>query len=180
VKRSTFQWPAEARATVCTLWIEGRLSAVEIAAAVATAHGFEATKSAVVGIAFRAGLAFKGRPANRPSDPAGRMARRPAQRREQRARQPKPAPAPKAIPAPKPAPVLPAAALPSLGIPFAGVRDGQCRYIADDPKAWPVTCCGHPTASGSPWCEGHRAVCTVPIGARASVWIPSFRFRRAA
>ncbi|AMB45079.1 hypothetical protein [Methylobacterium sp. AMS5] len=31
MKRATFQWPAEAKATVCALWIEGRLSAVEIA-----------------------------------------------------------------------------------------------------------------------------------------------------
>lgn len=179
MKRATFQWPQDAKAIVCALWVEGRMTATEIAAAVSAAHGFDATKSSVVGIAFRAGLAFKGRPANRPADSAGRTARRTAQRREQRARQAKPAPAPKAAPKPKPAPALPAPVPASLMIPFTEIRDGLCRYIADDPRAGPATCCGHPTASGSPWCEGHRRICTAPTG-RVNAWVPPFRFRRAA
>ncbi|SFL00264.1 GcrA family cell cycle regulator [Methylorubrum salsuginis] len=176
--RTVVRWPDAAKARVAQLWLAREMPACQIAAVISAEHGIAATKSAVIGIAHRAGLSYKGRLATSPIQPR-RIGPPPKRVRKPRPRAdaaPKPAPAPR----PRPAPALPAPVPMSLRIPLVEIKDGSCRFIADDPKAAPATCCGHPTASGSPWCDGHRAVCTVPTGARASAWIPSFRTRRAA
>lgn len=175
--RTVVRWPDAAKARVAQLWLAREMPACQIAAIVAAEHGITVTKSAVIGIAHRAGLSFKGRLSTSPIHPrrVGPPTPRVRKPRPRREAAPKPAPAPR----PRPAPALPAPIPVSLEILFTEIRDGQCRHIEGDPKRGPATCCGHPTSPGSPWCEGHRRVCTVPTG-QVNAWVPPFRFRRAA
>ncbi|WP_311409738.1 GcrA family cell cycle regulator [Methylorubrum extorquens] len=171
------RWPAEAKARVSELWLGRQMPAVEIAGAIAAEFGIPASKSAVIGIAFRAGLSFQGRLAASPirprrvGPPAPRVRKpRPARPRAEAApKPPKPAPIPKRVP---PGPVgIPE----SLQVSIVEIREGQCKYMAGDPRDPLSSCCGHPTASGSPWCPGHRAVCTTPSTGRIGGFMPSFR-----
>lgn len=170
------------------------MRASEIAGVIAEEYGVSASKSAVIGIAYRAGLANAGwkRPAAASASRIARNARQNEARRAAReglppkpprppkAAQPKAAPKPKAPPRPR-IEAASATGLPvSLQIPLTDVRDGQCRYIADDPKGGQATCCGHPAVSGSPWCEAHRAICVSGTAPRPSAFIPYSRLRRAA
>ena len=175
--RATVRWPAEAKARVAELWLGRQMPACQIAAAIASEFGIATTKSSVIGVAHRAGLSFKGRLSTSPIHPRriGPPAPRVRKPRPRREAAPKPAPAPR----PRPAPALPAAIPVSLEILFTEIRDGQCRHIEGDPKRGPATCCGHPVSPGSPWCAGHRAICTKP-GDRVNTWVPPLRPRRAA
>ncbi len=186
-------WPQAARDRVTSIWKTGEKTSTEIAAIITSEFGFPASKSSVIGIAFRAGLAFKGRQikaCTRAVDRAAGRARQEAAREASRKRR-EAAKAAKAaglvVTAPKPkAPPRPVAArspevVESLRIPLVDVREGQCRFIACDPRMEAATCCGHPTTHASPWCEGHRAICTVrPGGKSSSVWVPRHIYRRAA
>ncbi|MGU3543556.1 GcrA family cell cycle regulator, partial [Methylobacterium sp. A52T] len=78
------------------------------------------------------------------------------------------------VPPPRPR-VAPTGVPESLRILLTDVRDGACRYIADDPRAGPATCCGHPTMPGSSWCPGHRAICSAPAQRPVSVWVSGRR-----
>lgn len=190
--RQTFQWPPAARERIRELWLAGSMSASQMAAICEAEHGFTVTKSAVIGVAYRLGLAFQGRKAiATPEDLAARRdrqaeARRAAKERRERLAAAKPPKLPaakgaRAVKRPRrPVPAIPAALPSSLRIPLVEAREGQCRFIADDPRAGPVTCCGHPAVSGSAWCEPHRALCTSRAGAVSTAWIPRHIFRRAA
>ena len=122
--------------------------------------------------------AREGRPAPAWAFPgANRPAQRPASA-PKKASAPKPRAVPVAKPVvavPRPAPqprrVVPSAP-PSLLIPLTAAPIGVCRYIADDPKAFPALICGHPVYPGSAWCPEHRRICTVPQQPRVSAWIP--------
>lgn len=63
----------------------------------------------------------------------------------------------------------------SVGIPLTQIGESACRYIADDPPAGPVTCCGHPSMSGWVWCAWHHAICTVRTSRPVSLWQPANR-----
>ncbi len=185
--RKTVQWPAAAKARVAEMWLSRTRSASEIAAIISQEYGLPASKSAIVGVAFRAGLSFQGRKAvATPESLAARRdrqaeARRAAkERRERRAAAKAPKPAPALKPPRRPVPAIPAALPSSIRIPFVDVREGECRYIADDPSGGQATCCGHATAQGSPWCPAHRAICVSGTVAKPSAWIPYSRLRRAA
>lgn len=177
--RQTVRWPAEAKARVSELWLGRQMPAVEIAGAIAQEFGIVATKSAVIGIAFRAGLSFQGRLTASPIRPR-RVGPAPPRVRKPRPARPRVEAAPKP---PKPAPIPKAPATPagipeSLRVSIVAVRDGACRFIAGDPREPGATCCGHPTASGSPWCEGHHAPCVTRSTGRTAP-LP-FIFRRVA
>ncbi|GJE52707.1 hypothetical protein GOFOIKOB_5781 [Methylobacterium tardum] len=176
-------WKPKHRELVLTMWPTGCGSA-RIIEALAAEHGIHVSKSAVVGIAFRAGLAFCGA-RKKPPPPRGprppRVAMTPEQRAEREraraARRRERAAADAGRPVPPPRPRVAAAGVPeSLRIPIWEIRDGACRYIADDPREG-GTCCGHQTFPGSPWCEGHRAECVAQPGRQVSTWV---RFRRVA
>lgn len=164
------RWTPEAKGRVCALYGEGKLSGAAIAAVIRFEYGIEATKSAVIGVAFRAGLKAR--------DNLQAVARRSAARvKSTRAARPRPRPVAKVAAAPKPKPAPMSAVAPvSLRIPIWEARDGQCKYIADDPKGGSATYRGHHAQHGSPWCPGHHKHCTVPERTRAFAWIP----RRAA
>ena len=185
-------WPQAARDRVTSIWVTGEKTGAEIAAIITSEFGFPASKSSVIGIAFRAGLAFKGRqikPCTRAVDRAAGRARQQAAREASRKRREaaKAATAdglsvtpPKAKAPPRPV-AMRTEPVASLRIPLTEIREGQCRFIADDPSAAPATCCGHVTANASPWCEAHRAICTVRTGGKSSsTWVPRHIFRRAA
>ncbi|QDI79010.1 hypothetical protein E8E01_00370 [Methylorubrum populi] len=174
--RQTVRWPAEAKARVTELWLGRQMPAVEIAGAVAQEFGIAASKSAVIGIAFRAGLSFQGRLTASPIRPR-RVGPAPPRVRKPRPARPRVEAAPKP---PKPAPIPKAPAGPvgipeSLRVSIVAVRDGACRFIAGDPREPGATCCGHPTVSGGPWCAGHHAICTTPSTGRGGGFMPSFR-----
>ncbi len=173
-------WDPAHKKIVTDLWPTGCGSA-RIIEALAEA-GKAAGKSAVIGVAFRAGLAFQGahysrtiqkasraqRPRLTPEERADRERARDAKRRARAA-------AGRPVPPPRPR-VAPAGVPVSLGIRIWEIRDGQCRYIADDPiKAAPATCCGHAVVPGSSWCPGHRAICSAPAAKPVSVWVPHRR-----
>jgi GcrA cell cycle regulator len=83
--------------------------------------------------------------------------------RRQRATSPRPRP-----PAPRPEQVsITCDEPPSLAIPIAETREGQCRWIASEPTA-ECTCCGHKTRRGSSYCEFHHARCWAPAPKRQS------------
>ena len=47
----------------------------------------------------------------------------------------------------------------SLRVPLWEIRDGMCKFIADDPLV-DATMCGHQVVEpGGAWCPGHHAVC---------------------
>ena len=47
----------------------------------------------------------------------------------------------------------------SLRVPLWEIRDGMCKFIADDPLV-DATMCGHQVvAPGVAWCPGHHAIC---------------------
>lgn len=182
-------WPAAAKERVCQLWLSRTMPASAIALAIAAEFGVVASKSAVIGVAYRSGLAEQGwkRPSGEsPAARARRKAKQAATRAAARAAlPPKPpkapaAPKPKAPPRPRIEAAPPSVLPQSLAIPLVAIRDAQCRYIADDPARGLATCCGHPCASGSPWCPAHRAICVSGTVARPSAWIPYSRLRRAA
>lgn len=191
--RQLAPWTPAAKDRVRSLWVAGKMTGAEIAGVAAAEFGFPASKSAVIGIAFRSGLAFKGRPVKactRAVDRAAGRARQEAAREASRRRRAD-AKAAREAGVAKPtvrakAPTRPVMARPSavsqsLRIPLVEAREGECRFIADDPRDGSATCCGHPCASGSPWCEPHRALCTVrPGGKPSSVWVPRHLYRRAA
>lgn len=170
-------WDPAHRVLVLEMWPTGCGSSA-IIAALAEA-GKTAGKSAVIGIAFRAGLAFQGahysdagranakakKPTLTPHERAERERARDAKRRARAA-----AAAGRPVPPPRPR-VAPEGVPVTLGILLTDVRDGQCRYIADDPRAGPATCCGHATVPGSSWCPGHRAICSAPAAKPVSVWV---------
>lgn len=177
------KWTPEARAFVLALW-ETHLSASQIAERVAAEHYLTVTKSSVIGIAFRAGKAFSG-PRSSARLAAARAARaaklavpksEEALRRDRERKAAKaiakPAPAPRPTPAQRPA--IPAGIPVSLGVPLVEIREGGCRFIADDPRAG-GTCCGHTTQHGSPYCAAHHALCTVPVRRSVSLWQPAHR-----
>lgn len=182
-------WSPAARERVCQLWLSRTMPASQIAGVIAAEYGIAASKSAVIGIAYRSGLAEQGwrRPSGTsPAARARKNAKQAATRAARAAALPPKPPKPKAAPKPvaPPRPRIEAAAasgLPtSLGIPIVEIRDGACRFIADDPRGGGATCCGHATASGSPWCEAHRAICVTGIAPRPSAFIPYARLRSAA
>ncbi|KQP92958.1 GcrA family cell cycle regulator [Methylobacterium sp. Leaf117] len=181
------------------LWLKHH-SGTEIAVALSKEHDMKLTKNSIICKMHRLGMSGKGgtrqsicRPppvrrkdmtpsaleALRERERITRAQRRganpvPAARRERPAPAPRPAPAVPARPAPV-APPRPVGILPSLDIPLTALREGMCRFIAVDPlDVVPAPCCGHPTAEGSSWYEGHRRICTVPT--RPAAFIP----RRAA
>lgn len=169
-------WTPQAKAAVCTLWTERNLSARQICDEIFKEYGIAPSRSSVIGIAHRAGLSFQGRLTESPIRPrrvgplAPRVRKpRPARPRAEAApKPPKPAPAPKA-------PAAPVGIPESRQVSIVEIREGQCKYMAGDPRDPSSSCCGHPTASGSPWCPGHHAVCTTPSTARVGGFIPSFR-----
>jgi hypothetical protein len=175
------RWTLEAKADLYALWKAGTCAS-EISDRLAETHRVVASRNAVIGVAFRAGLAFQG-PRSPESLAAARLARRAArpartedQRRRDRERKAaakaaRPAPTPR----PRPEPARPAEIPVSLRIPLMAIRDGSCRFIADDPRAGPATCCGHPSMSGSAWCSGHHALCTIVVRKAASIWMPAER-----
>lgn len=176
------KWTSEARALVLALWDTQKLSGAQIADRVAAEHGLVVTKSAVIGVAFRAGRSFSGPRstaclAAARAARAARVGRTDEQRRKDRERKAakalsKPAPAPRPTPTPRPA--IPAEAPASLQIPLVQIREGACRFIADDPRAG-GTCCGHEAQHGSPYCAAHHALCTVPVRRAVSLWMPAHR-----
>ncbi|QGY03187.1 hypothetical protein MMSR116_15815 [Methylobacterium mesophilicum SR1.6/6] len=172
-------WDPAHKARALELWPTG-CGTPAIRAVLLSEFGVEKSKNAIILIAFRAGLAFQGaRHRKAPSKPsrviltpeerAERERARAARRRERSA-----VAAGRPVPPPRPR-VQPAGVLVSLGILLTDVRDGQCRYIADDPRAGPATCCGHTTVPGSPWCPGHWLICTAPAQRPVSLWVPGFR-----
>lgn len=175
------RWTPEARALVLHLW-DGHLSGSQIADRVGAEHGLVVTKSAVIGVAFRAGKSFSGPRstaclAAARAARAARVGRTDEQRRKDRERKAakalaKPTAAPRPTPTQRPA--IPAEAPLSLGIPLVQVREGACKFIADDPRAG-GTCCGHAAQSGSPYCPAHTALCTVPVRRPVSMWMPGNR-----
>ncbi|WP_203155305.1 GcrA family cell cycle regulator [Methylobacterium aquaticum] len=174
---------------MCELWLSRTMPASAIAGVIAEEYGVVASKSAVIGIAFRAGLAEQGwkrPPGQSPAARARKNAKQSAARAAARAalppKPPKPPAAPKPVAPPRPAiEAAPDRGLPvSLRIPLVGIRDGMCRFIADDPAGGGATCCGHATAQGSPWCPSHRALCVSGTAPRPSAWIPYSRMKRAA
>lgn len=168
--RAVVRWTPAAKAQVCALYAEGRMSCTEIAALIRVEHGLQVSKSAVIGVAFRAGL----------SDRATQEARaRVSRPKEARAATRRPRPVSKSAPAPKPKPAPVSAAIPvSLRIAVWEIRDGMCRFIAGDPKGGAATYCGHGIQHGSAWCPGHRKLCTVPSRRPVHVWL--LEHRRAA
>lgn len=202
MSRAVVRWTPAARARVLDLYGRPGESGSTIAHALATEFGLTVSPSAVIGIAFRGAVAERrvklspeerlvrsrdrkraARAAAREGRPAPAWAVSPAKAprkdpapRKPRAPRPlkvaKIAPAPRLAAAPKP--VLVPAALPlSLRIPLIAAPIGVCRFIADDPRQGPALVCGHATADGSPWCPGHRAICTQPAG--RPVWVPGLR-----
>jgi hypothetical protein len=172
-------WDPAHKRIVTDLWVTGCGSARIIEALAAV--GKVATKNAVVCQAYRAGLAFQGartkppapRPARVPMTPEERAERERARAARRRARDA--AAAGRPVPPPRPR-VQPVGVPVSLGIRIWEIRDGQCRFIADDPiKAAPATCCGHAVVPGSSWCQGHRAICSAPAQRPVSVWVPGRR-----
>ncbi|SFM84741.1 GcrA family cell cycle regulator [Methylobacterium pseudosasicola] len=198
--RVVIKWTEAAKSRVCALYEEGRLSGTEIAALIRAEHGLQVSKSAVIGIAFRAGLSDPGgelgpylsaaravldaRPGN-PIPHEERLRRRRearsriayARAKPVRASKPRARPVAKAAAAPKPKPAkavevgIPA----SLRVAIWEIRDGQCRYIADDPKGGAATYCGHVAQHGAVWCPGHFRMCTVPSRRPVNAWIPEHR-----
>ncbi|KQO66594.1 MULTISPECIES: GcrA family cell cycle regulator [Methylobacterium] len=178
------KWTPEAKNFVLTLCDTQKLSGSQIADRLAAEHDLVVTKSAVIGVAFRAGRSFSGPRstaclAAARAARAARVGRTDEQRRRDRERKaakaatavPKPASAPKQTPRP----AIPAGIPTSLRIPLTQIGEAQCRFIADDPLAGPATCCGHATQHGSPWCPGHYALCTVPVRKAVSLWQPEHR-----
>ena len=53
-------WSPAARERVCTLWLSRTMPASQIASVIAEEYGVVASKSAVIGIAYRSGLAEQG------------------------------------------------------------------------------------------------------------------------
>lgn len=171
-------WDPAHRQIVLDMWPTGCGSA-RIIEALAQA-GKSTNKNAVIGIAFRANLAFQGahysdagrakakKPSLTPEERAERERARDAKRRARAA-----SAAGRPVPPPRPR-VQPADVPVSLGVPIWEIRDGGCRFIADDPKAG-GTCCGHQTVPGSSWCPGHRAICAAPAQRPVSVWVPGQR-----
>jgi hypothetical protein len=182
-------WSPAARERVCQLWLSREMPASAIASVIAEEYGVVASKSAIIGIAYRSGLAEQGwkrpsgtSPAARARKNAAQAATRAAARAALPPKPPKPPAAPKPLARPRPAiaAASPSGLPQSLGIPLTAIRDGQCKFIADDPAGGGATCCGHATASGSPWCPAHRALCVTGTVAKPSVFIPFARMRRAA
>jgi len=175
-------WDPVHRELALTLWKTGCGSARIIEALAAA--GKPTTKNAVVCVAYRAGLAFQGarqvtrpqvaKPARVPLTPEERAERERARAARRRERDAAAAGRPVTPPRPR---VQPAGVPVSLAVLLTDVRDGQCRYIADDPRAGPATCCGHQVMPGSSWCPGHRAICAAPAQRPASTFV---RFRRVA
>lgn len=84
------------------------------------------------------------------------------------ARRQRPAPPRPRPPAARPEPVsITHDEPPSLAIPIAEIRDGQCRWIAGEPTS-ECTCCGHKTQRGSSYCEFHHARCWTQAPKRQS------------
>ncbi len=187
-------WSPAARERVCALWLSRTMPASAIAGIIASEFGVSASKSAVIGIAYRAGLANAGwkRPGAASASRIARNARQNEARRAARKGLPPKPPRPPKAAKPPAAPKSPAPPRPrieaastmglpqSLRIPLVEIRDGQCRFIADDPAGGGATCCGHATAQGSAWCPAHRAICVSGTTARPSAFIPYARLRRAA
>ncbi|MBE7197159.1 MAG: hypothetical protein INR70_05065 [Parafilimonas terrae] len=172
-------WDPAHRQIVTDLWVTGCGSARIIEALAAV--GKVATKNAVICQAYRAGLAFQGartkppapRPARVPLTPEERAERERARAARRRARD---AAAPgRPVPPPRPR-IERTSAPPSLRIPFWQTSDGECRYIADDPKR-DSTCCGHPIFPGSRYCPAHHAECVQTERRPAPVFVP---YRRIA
>lgn len=179
-------WPPAARARVEEMWTARTRSATQIAVVIASEFGMIVSKSAVIGVANRAGLAGLGWRFQRGKGSGeGRSAyndRRRGALAAARAGKPAPPKASKieAPTRPKVARSVPAGIPKSLRIPLVETREGQCKFIADDPSMGAATCCGHTTPAGSPWCEGHRRLCMVGKVKAPSVFIPFSRIRRAA
>ncbi|SDM56901.1 GcrA cell cycle regulator [Methylobacterium phyllostachyos] len=170
-------WLPAHRALVLEMWPTGCGTPVIRAALLDL--GIEKSKSSIISIAFRAGLAFQGaRHRKAPSQPK-RIPMTPEERAEKeraraaRRRERSAVAAGRPVPPPRPR-VQPADVPVSLGVPIWEIRDGGCRFIADDPKAG-GTCCGHQTVPGSSWCPGHRAICAAPAQRPVSVWVPGQR-----
>lgn len=198
--RVVIKWTEAARSHVCALYAEGRMSGTEIAAVIRAEHGLQVSKSAVIGVAFRAGLSDPGgdlgpsltaaravldaRPGNAIAHEERLRRRREARSRIASARvkpvrtsKPWARPVAKAaaVPKPKPFPEVAATGPVSLRIPIWEIRDGECRFIADDPKGGGGTYCGNVCRHWSKWCSWHHAVCTVPSRRPVHVWIPEHR-----
>lgn len=182
------RWSPAARARVIQLWPTA-IGGTAIAEIIHAEHGIVVSKSAIIGIAFRAGLAHKGRrpAASLAASAAVKAARRrgPPMTPEERAEKDRlraaknraKAKAAAATAPRRPVPVQDVGIPVSMRVSIVELREGSCRFIDGDPKAGPATYCGHPRASGSAWCEGHRRLCTTPASRPVSVWMPS---RRAA
>lgn len=176
------KWTPAAKDFVLRLWDTQKLSGSQIADRLAAEHGLTVSKSAVIGVAFRAGRSFSGPRstaclAAARAARAARVGRTDEQRRRDRERKAtkslaKPATAPRPTPTPRPA--IPAEAPVSLRIPLVETREGVCKFIADDPRAG-GTCCGHAAQHGSPYCAAHHALCTVPVRRPVSMWMPAHR-----
>ncbi len=187
-ERVVVKWTPAAKAMVYLLW-EQDFSGTEIAERIVAEHGLAVTKSSVIGVAFRAGMA--GRAPRSEKSKAAASAQPAMSREERRARNRdrKAAKAaerrggtaprtPRPVQAPRPVAVArtePAGIAPSLRIPLTAIRDGECRFIAGDPVHGDGTCCGHPVRLGSRWCAEHHALSTVPVRWAVSVWMPEHR-----
>ncbi|WP_162248637.1 GcrA family cell cycle regulator [Methylobacterium sp. Leaf94] len=165
--------PPETLDRMKAAWLAG--TTAEAIAADVAAEGHLMTASAVIGRMRRAGLTFMG-PRSNWRAPIKPRVRKP---RPKKAAAPVVVKAPPPPPAPRPTPrpqacdvVLPE----SRRVAIWDVRDGQCRWIAGDPRR-DSTACGHTTAAGSPYCPAHRLIGTEALRSRTAAYTP---LRRAA
>lgn len=168
-------WDPALVARVKDAWLAGT-SARSISATLA-AEGVARSHSSIIGRMRREGLSHMG---PRPSGTGlPKTARKPrAVARKAPSEVVVKAAATPPAPRPAPRPMASDVVLPeSRRVAILDVRDGLCRWIAGDPRV-DATCCGHPTAAGSSYCEGHRIIGTV--ARRPSVAPLVTSFRRAA
>lgn len=172
-------WLPEHRKIVLDMWPTG-CGTPAIRAALLDL-GIEKSKSSIISIAFRAGMAYMGarhrkaasRPKRVPMTPEERAEKERQRAARRRARDA--AAAGRPVPPPRPR-IEKTDAPESLRIPIWELSEGACRYIEDDPKRG-GTCCGHHVHPGSRYCPAHHAECVQTERRPAAVFVP---YRRIA
>lgn len=81
---------------------------------------------------------------------------------------------------PRPKPVAIAPCQPPLMLGLMDISDATCRFPIGDPKDTNFGFCGHNPKDGSSYCEGHHALCYVPMEERRTNKFINYTVKRAA